>query len=290
MGSPAQHRGSSFRRLQPPMRLVVNPLIVQIGIAGPMVLGLAVHAASRRGQGAVQRHLFWLLLAILSWMVGTVLETTDSAIAGTVSIVFMLPATVTMTLFFFLMMAHYARIELFEQDSRASWALAAPFGLFFVGFLTNSWHGLMLAPGGGPLRPEPFREAGAFFWAFLAWTNAVAFGGLAICAQIALRTRSRVERRRMGLLFAAALAPMAAHTIFVFDLLGLPYPLTPASLGITALLVVAAIHRYSFLELQPVARRDVIEASCDGVIVADSDECVVDSNPAATVPARCDAR
>jgi PAS domain S-box-containing protein len=258
----------------------MNPLVLQAGVAGPLVLGLAIYSAARSSQGLVHRYLFFLLLLILSWMTGMVAPSAGLDPSGIWVQALVLPPTVAMAPLFLLVMASYARLP-FAEERSGVWALLAPFGLFFVGFLTNSWHGLMMKPGTDLLGIDPITQAGPLYWAFLLWSNVTALGAFTICVRLGWLSPSRTEKRRMGLLFVAALLPLTAHFAFLFRWTPLSYSLTPASLGITALLVTAAIQRYSLLDLQPVARRDVIEASSDGVLIADADERIVDLNPAA---------
>ncbi len=271
-------------------------LIHQVGIAGPLVLALIIHTAQRRERSPVQRTLFWLLVMILAWMIGMVVHAQDDPTLRPWAAILLLPPACFMAPLFCLMMLHYARVDLFEQHPSARWALLAPFGVFLAGFATHEWHGLMADTSQNLTRMLPVQHAGPLFWAFQVWSNAVALVALAICARIARSAPSPDERRRMSLVWVGALVPMIVHALFTFRVLPLEVPLTPAALGVTSLLLVVGIQRYRLLEVQPVARRDVIEASSDAVIVADVDERVVDLNPAAaellgeTRAALCGAR
>ncbi len=260
----------------------MNALIFQLGVAAPLVLSVIVYTATRREQSLIQRYLLCLLVLILAWMTGMVLYgATEPPLRTAVAILLLyLPACFMSPLFCAIMLL-YARVELFETRRGARWALFAPFWGFLLAFLTDGWHGLMA--GGTTLGPgTETAKAGPLFWSFQVFSNTLAVTGLAVCARIAWTSPVVEERRRMALLWAGALVPLLSHFVYTFRILPLDYPLTPASLGVTSLLLVAALRRYRLLEVQPVARRDVIEASRDAVIVADVDEHLVDLNPAAS--------
>jgi len=271
-------------------------LILQVGIAGPLVLALILHTAQNRERGPLQRTLFWLLCMILAWMVGMVVHALDDPALRPWAALLLLPPACFMAPLFCLLMLQYARVDLLERHLGARWALLAPFGVFLAAFATQEWHGLMTGMSDDLTRLTPVQHASPLFWAFQIWSNAVALVAFAICVRIARSATSPDERRRVLLLCTAALVPLIVHGLFTLRVLPLQVPLTPAALGVTSLLLVVGIQRYRLLEVQPIARRDVIEASSDAVIVADADERVVDLNPAAAEllgserPALCGAR
>ena len=253
-------------------------MLLQTGIVAPLMLMLIVYTAMREERSSVSRSLVWLLSMILVWMVGMVVVVRDasSMIAQAMAIV---PACF-MSPLFLLVMLRFTRVEFFEQRRGATYALMAPYFVFLAAFATQKHHGLMVDPDAF-MTTGGVDEAGPLFWAFQVWSNAAAVVGLGICLRTVWASPSPSERRRMILLCAGVVVPLAAHVAWMLHWLPTEYPLTPASLGVTSLLIVAAIRRYKLLDVQPIARRDVLEASGDGVIVADSDELVVDLNPAA---------
>jgi len=258
----------------------MNSLVFQVGVSAPLLLGLIVYTASRREQGLVQRYLLSLLVMILVWMIGMVVYGVGGDRWPTLANVLLYPPACFMAPVFGLMMLLYARAELFELRRGVRWAVLAPFAAFLVGFATNPWHGLMAGPM-PVLKAGLSVEPGPLFWSFQVCSNGAALVGLGVCAWIARTSPSSDERRRMLLLCVGAFMPAIVHAVYTFQWLPTDEPLTPASLAVTALLVVTAIQRYRLLDVQPVARRDVIEASSDAVIIADADECVVDLNPTA---------
>ena len=107
-----------------------------------------------------------------------------------------------------------------------------------------------------------------------------ALGGVAICVRLAVVDPSGRERRRMSLIIVSGILPLVAHWVDTVGLLPVDYPITPAALAMTGLLMTVAVRQYRLLDVQPVARRDVIEASDDAVVIVDVSGQIVDCNPA----------
>ena len=248
----------------------MNPMMLQGGLAGPLVFGLVVFTALRRRTTPVHHLLLALLSMILVWMVAMLLHSTDSEPLEAIALQLTLVPMCAMSPLFLVMMGHYARLDLFERRWDTSLAILAPFGVFYLIFLTNPWHRMALVEtGADALFDDPMSFGGPFYWAFQFWSNLVAACGLGLCGWLFLRASSRGQRIRVLLLSSAVLFPLTAHLCFVFRVLPIGFALTPSALGMTALLVVLGIGRYRLWEFQPLVRRDVIEVSGDAVILVD---------------------
>jgi signal transduction histidine kinase len=248
------------------------------------VIGLAVLVAGRADRSGLHRIVGLLLGLIAVWIVSMVLVTRvpDGPIHA-VGVQLAFPPALFMSPMFLLAMTRYWRVGLFEDNRSADAAVLVPFALLYVAFVTNDHHGLVFAASDADIMStRPAEWAGPLFWGFQVWTNVVAVAGLALCVRPAWVGPTRADRRRAVLLIAAALAPLIAHAAYVFAWLSLDYPLTPLALCATSLLLVAGIWRLNLLEVRPVvARKDVIEALPDGVVLTDAEQRVVDVNPAA---------
>jgi PAS domain S-box-containing protein len=219
-------------------------------------------------------------MMILSWMIGIVVYLRGNPALGPISDLLLLVPACFMAPVFCLMMLEYAHVDVFERWRGARMLVLAPFFAFMFGFATNPWHGLLAEPSETMMQLHA-RAPGPLYWVFQIWSNAAALVGLAVCVRMSWVGPTRKEQARPVLLCLSALVPLAVHSLFTFRVLPLAFPLTPLALGVSSLLVVLAIRRYRLFEVQPVARRDVIEASGDAVIVADVEDLVVDLNPAA---------
>ena len=247
-----------------------------------MVFSLTVFTAMRRERSALHTWIAVLLGLILLWIVSMLMVAASPGVVHDFGLALMRPLSFALGPVYFLAMACYARVGLFERSRAAQVAVLLPFVLLYVGFLTNGWHGLVYTdPHADIASTRPTEWAGPMWWSFQVWTNAVSAAGIFLCLRVIWQAPSRAERGRALLLIAGAALPLVAHLAYVFAWLPLDYPLTPTALAVTALLIVAGMKRLRLLDVQPVVRRDVIEALSDGVVLADADGVVADVNPTA---------
>jgi PAS domain S-box-containing protein len=98
----------------------------------------------------------------------------------------------------------------------------------------------------------------------------------------AYRRASSIYRSQTVILIIAALVPWLANALYIFGLN--PFPqldLTPFAFTITGLMITWGLFRFQLFSITPVAREVIIESLSDGVIVFDTEERIVDINPAA---------
>ena len=168
----------------------MDPMLVQTGIAAPLVFALMVYTARDRERGSVQSCLFWLLAMIFVWMIGMVAGEYEQVPRGVTALLSIPPACFMAPLFLLLMLL-YSRVEVFERRRGPRWALMAPFFLFLIAFFTHDQHGLMADPAGGMTKASEIEAAGPLFWAFQAWSNLTAIAGLIICVRTGWVSHSR---------------------------------------------------------------------------------------------------
>jgi PAS domain S-box-containing protein len=255
----------------------VDAVILQAGVVVPLTLALSARILIRPRNGAVHWLLAALLVTIGAWVaaagVRDAIQGTAWGASGSVALLLACP----MSVLYLLTMAFHSRVAVFESSRGACVAAAVPFACFALLILTNGSHHLMLR--GAPNADVPLSDwAGPGFWAFQLWSYAYLLIGLAFGARGLLPSRPRGERWRAALIVAATCAPLIAHSLTLIGLTRADFPLTPASLGVSALLVVVAIDRYALLEAQPIVQRDVIEQLHDGVVLTDADGVLIDVN------------
>ncbi|QSW99397.1 histidine kinase N-terminal 7TM domain-containing protein [Haloterrigena alkaliphila] len=91
--------------------------------------------------------------------------------------------------------------------------------------------------------------------------------------------RSRAVYRGQSLaLLGGALAPWIAHAVYAADLTAID----PMPVGgiLSSVLFAVAIGRYRLLDLMPIARNRVLDTVADGIFVVDTDDRLIDVNPA----------
>jgi PAS domain S-box-containing protein len=255
----------------------VDAVILQAGVVVPLTLALSARILIRPRNGTVHWLLAALLVTIGAWVaanaVSEAMHGSALGAGGALGLLLACPLSVL----FLLTMAFHSRIATFENSRGACVAVAVPFAFFAVLILTNDSHHLMFLTPPDPTRPVA-EWTGAGFWAFQIWSYAYLFAGLAFGARGLLPTRPKSERWRAALILGAICAPLVAHSLTLLGSGRFPFPLTPAALGVSALLVVVAIDRYALLESQPIVQRDVIEQLHDGVVLTDADGVLIDLN------------
>ena len=120
------------------------------------------------------------------------------------------------------------------------------------------------------------------FYAFAVVNYAIILTGIYVLARLIVGSQ-RVYRGQAAALIGAAAIPTAGNVVVVLEL-G-PWPgvdLSPIAFAVSGALLVFAITRYDLLDLEPVARRRVVQRMRDGFVVVDETDRVVDLNPAAS--------
>lgn len=122
---------------------------------------------------------------------------------------------------------------------------------------------------------------GPWYWVTLLYSYLVVAGALIILGHQAFRSNP-LHRTQSILMFLAGLVPLAINVATVFEVV--PYSeldLTAPALAISGLLFALLLFRYDFLDLSPVAYRNVSDLFGDGVLVFDDQETLVEYNDAA---------
>lgn len=147
-------------------------------------------------------------------------------------------------------------------------------------YWTNGYHFLYFQPGMSVENGILVLEYGVVFWLHSAVGYVMIVVGNAFLAIDALDSRG-VRRRQIVVLLAAVIPPLVTNVASLTDFMGIVYDLTPFGFFLTTSLFAYALFRGQFLDVVPVARRTVVDAMDDGLLVLDGDDVVVDANPAA---------
>lgn len=124
-------------------------------------------------------------------------------------------------------------------------------------------------------------EHGLWFWVFALYSYLLNLFGIVLLLLTMVRAPQVYQGQAAMLLLAVAL-PWLANFIYLSGQSSLPHwDLTPAGFILSAVAVAWGAWRYQLLELQPVPRDTLVDASADGLIVLDALGRVVDLNSAA---------
>ncbi len=122
---------------------------------------------------------------------------------------------------------------------------------------------------------------GAWFWVFAVYSYLLNLVGIVLVLLTTVRAPA-VYQGQVAMLLLVVTLPWLGNFIYLSGQSSLPYwDLTPAGFILSAVAVAFGAWRYQLLELQPVPRDTLVDASADGLIVLDTLGRVVDLNAAA---------
>ena len=151
--------------------------------------------------------------------------------------------------------------------------------LFNIAVWTDSYHGLVT--GGWQGRGYGDFVGGIVFWMHSFYSYALLAPAYILLINGFLRA-APIYRRQSGMIIIGAFAPLFCNALTIFHLSPLPAgDLTPFGLVISSAVISTALFQRGLLDLVPIARDAVVERMHDGVLVLDSQNRLVDLNPAA---------
>ena len=122
---------------------------------------------------------------------------------------------------------------------------------------------------------------GPWFWVYTVYSYLLTFLG-AMLIFLAMLRAPGLYRQQGWALLVGIIVPWLGNAIFVSGLSSVPtLDLTPIAFTLSALIFGWAVFRFQLLDLLPVARDALVDASADGLIVLDARNRVVDLNLAA---------
>jgi PAS domain S-box-containing protein len=149
---------------------------------------------------------------------------------------------------------------------------------------TNEYHGLFWrtisqAPGDPLFAWRSTR--GMAYWVHAGYTYLVLLSGTILLIG-AFRRSPELYRGQTAGLLVGALVPWVSNGLYLAGLNPLaPLELTPFAFLITGVVIAWSVLRFQLLAIVPVGRDRVIEEIAEGMLVLDTDNRIVDINPAA---------
>ncbi|RDI70776.1 histidine kinase N-terminal 7TM domain-containing protein [Halopelagius longus] len=137
-------------------------------------------------------------------------------------------------------------------------------------------HALASVPGGVVLTTR----YGPAYGLHLLYTAAVGLAGAVMMGRLLVRGNGAYSKGAFALLFAAS-APLFAFGLTLLGLWPHWFDPTPATFGVSAVVVLVALRGDGLFDVTPVARDFVFSQMRDGIVVLDDRGRVVEVNPAA---------
>ena len=130
------------------------------------------------------------------------------------------------------------------------------------------------------------QQWGPAFWIHSTYGYLLVIATSLLVAELLFRSTQALYRGQAVLLAAGVFAPLPLNAIFLSGLV--EFDTTPLGFVVMCACFGAAMVRYRFVDLSPIARQKVIETVRDGMIVVDTDNRIVEINPAARRMLRTD--
>ena len=149
---------------------------------------------------------------------------------------------------------------------------------------SNPWHHLMwsnehLITSG--LFLTTAKTYGPFFWVAAYYNYFLIVSGSIILVR-RLFTRARLYLGQAVSLIIAVILPFIWNIIYVFNLVSLPRKdLTPVMFAISGIAIVMGLMRFRLFEIVPFAYKSIIQQLSDGIFVFDTNNYLLEVNPAA---------
>jgi len=147
----------------------------------------------------------------------------------------------------------------------ALFALFNPGGLFFVGLDVTT---LGVDQQWGPA-----------FWIHSTYGYLLVIATSLLIVELLARSTRALYRGQAILLAVGVFAPLPLNALFLSGIV--EFDTTPLGFVIMCVCFGVAIVRYRFVDLSPIAHQQVIDTIRDGMIVVDTDDRIIDCNPAA---------
>lgn len=259
----------------------VMPLL--LAVVSSLVLGAIVW---QYREYAHAQTLFVLLVAVAWWAMTYVVAFGATGVQAKQLIYsLMFPAVGVVSIAWFLFAVQYTGRLRALRTREVGLLLLVP-AITTIAALTNQHHSLVwtavAVSSDGPLSVMTV-EHGPLFWVFSAVSYLLLAGGTIAILETALLSDG-IHRSQTVSLFLAAALPAVLNVLYLSGATG-PLDLTPSGFSLSGAILIGAVFRDQLLQSMPLARelaRDrILDEMASAVIILDSDDQVVDLNPAA---------
>ena len=239
--------------------------------------------AWRRRETPAGRELFWLFASVSIWSLAAAMAGASSNVALSIfwaKIMYIGSVSAgPFTLMFCVAFAHHQQWRT-PGNLVALWALPAV--ILLLAF-TNGWHHLIWSS----VTPSPIPGSGLFvyhhgpaYWVYIAYNYLYTLAGAGLIFREYMRS-GPLYRNQSGAILFSMIFPWMGGILYAFNILPIPgLDITAISFAFTAVIIAWATYGTRLLDLIPVAHSMLLQSMQDAVIVLDSRNRVVETNPA----------
>ncbi len=169
----------------------------------------------------------------------------------------------------------YTENTFVKRNFRLSlFGLAVPPTLSLLAVLTNQSHHLFFGDG-----DVNFSKYSILFWIHTITSYSYCVIGTVLLVRYSVKQFGYVKKQAWSLIFAA-LVPVSLNIVLVSGALNPGFDITPVGLTFTLLFFVIAVFRYKFLNIIPIAYREIVVNMKEAILVIDNFGEIVHSNQA----------
>jgi diguanylate cyclase (GGDEF)-like protein len=228
--------------------------------------------------------LFWLMVAVAEWSLASALEAASVTLSAKIfwSKVEYLGSACSPTIFLIFSLEYSQNKKwLTRRNLLLFWGLPIFFILLTA---TNEWHHLIwtgFTPSPVPASNLYIYHHGPGYWLYIGYVYLFVLIATLLLVQAYMRF-PRIFRQQIGAMLIGAAFPWISSAMYAFDLNPLPgLELIPISFSFTGVALSWGISHLKLFDLMPIARDALIENLRGGVLVLDTQNRIVDMNPAA---------
>ncbi len=175
-----------------------------------------------------------------------------------------------------------------QFTGRDAWLKPARIGLLFVIpvltlilLWTDPQHGLFFGDVIRSADQALIFAGGFWFYVHVIYSYGLILHSMSLFTRAILKAKD-LYRQQIIAMLTGALIPVAINVMVFFGYV--PFPgldLTPLAFTVTGLFFAIALYRLGLLDIIPVARESVVDEMSDGMLVLDTQNRILDINPAA---------
>ncbi len=239
--------------------------------------------AARRRPVPTAKPLMWMGVAAAYWATAYTMELATTTLNGKIfwsNHVMMGVVATTATWLIFVL--EYTGQTQWLRPKRLALIAIHPTVMILLAW-TNEWHHLVREDFSLDTSQSFIATQitfGPVFWAHAFYTYVIHLAALKLVLQTLMRS-PREYRGQLVLFLIATSIPIFANIVHIWGIYRFPIDPTPIAFTLTGALIAWALFRFQFLELVPVAYDMVVKSMSDAVFVLDTQNRILDLNPAA---------
>ena len=259
------------------------PFSIAYAVAGILSLLSAAMVFERKSNSG-SRQFFLMMLSLSIWSFSSIFEAGALSVSGKLTwSKFQYLGAVSISPLWFLFSAEYThQKKLLKNFPRILlWLMPA---ITLILAFTSEFHGLLweeiIIPGNSVNHVAVYNH-GIWFPVYIGYSYLILIIGTYWMISSLSKSAKKKQRQALAILFSMAIA-WISNIIYVLGLSPVEgLDITTLAFTFSALVLAWMIFRNRLFDLIPIARNTLIDNMPDGVIVLDSDDRVIDINPAA---------